>query len=705
MKELLKWGRLLGSAASLLAVPVLGLSLGCSSSSKTSGADTAGSGGAATSSAGKGSGPGAGAGSGGSSGAPGGGGTATAGNGTGGGSGGATSGGHGGAGGSGSGGSGGTAGMTTEAAGEGGTSDGNATCAAVDITDSQKQGGTYHGTTTGSSTANATCYTQTGPVAVLYYHADAAENVRIDVTSSKPSTDPSASDAAVWVRNDCSSPYSEFACNATAASASTYAGIDMDYQTLMFSGDVYITVAGTFFDAGFDLTINGLNSCFVDIDCTKYEAARCNQLTSVCHTSLPCPTGTADCDHDETNGCETVIQGSDLNNCGACGGTCTTGAPHQTGVACVTGKCTLSCADGWGDCDGQGYDGCESNLATSSLACGACGKSCEGGLCANSTCGPSDETVTTVALPTSDSVISHIEVDANNVYAENYTNLNQGLWVAPKTSSSTATLVSVEVLYDFTVTKDALLVIDSGALEKRTNDGTLTTLFPLTHGVDPRYVITDGSNIWLLDNGEATEPTSTPAGVYPLPNGSSTTSTPLWTDESGEWVGGVFNGTDLIVRGLGWGGSAYNYPDPTFERVPLSGAPSAFGSLTVIAPFAADADHVYYGGDALYSLPIGGSSATKLWTPAGGGVFSVVTDGTNVYFAECANDYQPARIHRIPKGGGTDVILASDSVAGYAFEGTYCGGDQNLVAYRALALDDTYLYWGSGDGAIRRMPK
>jgi hypothetical protein len=65
---------------------------------------------------------------------------------------------------------------------------------------------------------------------------------------------------------------------------------------------------------------------------------------------------------------------TDAQNCGACGVACS--RPNASGT-CVHGVCALGiCAPGWGDCNLDPADGCETNLATDTASCGACGRPC-----------------------------------------------------------------------------------------------------------------------------------------------------------------------------------------------------------------------------------------------------------------------------------------------------------------------------------------
>lgn len=93
--------------------------------------------------------------------------------------------------------------------------------------------------------------------------------------------------------------------------------------------------------------------------------------------SYSCEHGFADCDGDG-RGC-----GADLAKpatCGSCSNDCTS-LPHVSGtVTCAQGKCLFdaaSCTAGWGDCNGDPSDGCETALDTLGQ-CGACNKACTG---------------------------------------------------------------------------------------------------------------------------------------------------------------------------------------------------------------------------------------------------------------------------------------------------------------------------------------
>jgi len=96
-----------------------------------------------------------------------------------------------------------------------------------------------------------------------------------------------------------------------------------------------------------------------------------------------CDTGYGDCDRMASNGCEVDLQ-SDAMHCGACGHACPSG-PNAMG-RCVMGTCRTECAAGFGDCDGDASNGCETSLTSTPAHCGMCGRACPSGPASTATC-------------------------------------------------------------------------------------------------------------------------------------------------------------------------------------------------------------------------------------------------------------------------------------------------------------------------------
>lgn len=71
-------------------------------------------------------------------------------------------------------------------------------------------------------------------------------------------------------------------------------------------------------------------------------------------------------------------------NC--CGIACPTGE-HGVAPTCVSGRCVVVCAAGWGNCDGVEANGCEVDLSRVTAHCGACGAPCASGrVCSEGAC-------------------------------------------------------------------------------------------------------------------------------------------------------------------------------------------------------------------------------------------------------------------------------------------------------------------------------
>ena len=91
-----------------------------------------------------------------------------------------------------------------------------------------------------------------------------------------------------------------------------------------------------------------------------------------------CGAGFGNCDANPNNGCETVLS-VNPKHCGSCGTVCVNGT-------CEDGSC--ACSDGFFDCNVDGADGCEALIRADPDNCGSCGRSCLGGDCSASRCAP-----------------------------------------------------------------------------------------------------------------------------------------------------------------------------------------------------------------------------------------------------------------------------------------------------------------------------
>ncbi|MEM9863358.1 MAG: putative metal-binding motif-containing protein [Myxococcota bacterium] len=124
----------------------------------------------------------------------------------------------------------------------------------------------------------------------------------------------------------------------------------------------------------------GANGCETSLATTS-NCGGCGLSCSIANGTGTCPGGSCgvsrcnsgfdDCDGTAGNGCEARL--NTLTNCGGCGNTCNLANASES---CSTGSCRLgTCSSGFGNCDGNGANGCERRLNTLT-SCGGCGTVC-----------------------------------------------------------------------------------------------------------------------------------------------------------------------------------------------------------------------------------------------------------------------------------------------------------------------------------------
>jgi hypothetical protein len=124
------------------------------------------------------------------------------------------------------------------------------------------------------------------------------------------------------------------------------------------------------------------NGCEANLNSTVSACGACGRACNLPNATAACASGACvvaqcnagfgDCDGNPANGCETSLAGS-VSHCGRCGNAC----PSINGTAtCAMGACALACNAGFGNCDGNPANGCETNLATTASSCGMCGRAC-----------------------------------------------------------------------------------------------------------------------------------------------------------------------------------------------------------------------------------------------------------------------------------------------------------------------------------------
>ncbi|MBL8685465.1 MAG: hypothetical protein JNK05_40190 [Myxococcales bacterium] len=126
---------------------------------------------------------------------------------------------------------------------------------------------------------------------------------------------------------------------------------------------------------------NMTNGCETPLNSTTH-CGMCSRACSVANGVATCASGTCqvascnggfgNCDGNPANGCETNTTNTPAH-CSNCGNGCPSRANAST--TCSSSTCGFSCTSGFADCNSNGADGCEANLGTISN-CGACGRVC-----------------------------------------------------------------------------------------------------------------------------------------------------------------------------------------------------------------------------------------------------------------------------------------------------------------------------------------
>lgn len=407
-----------------------------------------------------------------------------------------------------------------------------------------------------------------------------------------------------------------------------------------------------------DCDQSALNGCEVN---TAYDPSACDSCVTVCPPNggtpictdgacgvSSCTAPTADCDYDGID-CETNIDTS-LAHCGFCNNPCSL---TNAVASCQTGTCTLTgCNANKGNCDGNDFNGCETDLLVNASHCGACGKSCISGMCVAGRCKP---------LVLGDGAVGQLALDAVTVY----------FTTAAGVSKVKKTGGAVNVLSADVGPSDAIVLLDTSVYFATSLPQPNAVLYrvpqaggsptPILEGLaEPRRLATDGAYIYLTNHAE-----DDTGGVYridkagdnpeilvnaPFASGLTIMGSHLWaytTSADGNGLVELYSedqgGTVFVTAtdrpwGVTHDGTSFFWTsydaDRAVERSSSDGA-----DVTKIAGgpgenqhIAVDATHVYWtaANDGLYRVVKTGGDPELLYT--GGSPYGLALDSTFIYF-------------------------------------------------------------------------
>ncbi|MBW1808678.1 MAG: carboxypeptidase regulatory-like domain-containing protein, partial [Deltaproteobacteria bacterium] len=142
-----------------------------------------------------------------------------------------------------------------------------------------------------------------------------------------------------------------------------------------------------------DCNGNPVDGCEVDLAGDIGHCGDCDTVCSYANAVATCAVGTCqmgaciqgydDCDTNDSNGCEADL--TTPATCGSCFNVCN--YAHASG-SCDQAICSIgTCDTGYGDCNANESDGCETDLRDNLTDCGACDNACTGAqICFEGSC-------------------------------------------------------------------------------------------------------------------------------------------------------------------------------------------------------------------------------------------------------------------------------------------------------------------------------
>ncbi|MDI1431203.1 hypothetical protein [Polyangium sorediatum] len=419
---------------------------------------------------------------------------------------------------------------------------------------------------------------------------------------------------------------------------------------------------------------------------TSSDIANCGFCGNVCGSdhanpscaagqcSLACEIGFGDCDTDASNGCESALA-DDIYHCGFCSVMC---SDNNGQPSCSNGTCDITCNAGYEDCDGDATNGCEAYLDTSSVNCGSCGNNCFGGPCEQGVCGVGASQVATgLKVP------SALAVDASSLYLVGAQPLGG---VAVQVAKASANVVCMETalppendtcgfgIFDGVVVAENE-VFFTGSTGVRKYSPSSGSIVKITSSVETPWALAVDSDFVFFTS-------RTRGGVYKASR----------YDMDG--VAQELTGALSLVGGALAVDTEYVYwalPDGTMIRMRKDGAEKQqIASAQSFDPSNLTPQYLALDETHLY------------WSTTGGRIFRLGKDGSNLMvLAENQPEPTGVAVDQGSSGFVYWVNRSGGSVRRVAKDGT---GLVTLAAGQAqpitIAIDETFAYWATQDGSI-----
>jgi hypothetical protein len=419
---------------------------------------------------------------------------------------------------------------------------------------------------------------------------------------------------------------------------------------------------------------NHCGSCDQACDALGTDTRACEK--GVCRPK--CDAAHRDCNGDGRDGCEVDVA-SDPDNCGGCGQVCSSARVRQR--QCIDSVCRPACRGEYGDCSTPAAfpdDGCEMPL-DQSANCGRCGHDCLGGQCGAYRC-LAVEVASGLHEPTSvavhDTFVHWTESpSAGTTTASVYSkSLTGGPAVVLSEENPRYAIAAGQFLYWSVSVSTA-----ARAVRRRDVTGmTVETVVSSANVAFPRALVEAAGYLYFVDGPSFPSGGNPPNAVRRVSLSLPLPATPEPVVSSATWApfGIRADATHLYIAAL------------PLLRVPLAGGnpatlrPQSSGDGT----FAIDDTHVYFSHGELRRILKAGGGTEEIVSPDTPNENTIEVDESFVYYATASG------IFRVPKAGGTPSPLSTD-----------------VSAVSDLVLHGGVLYWtnrgaaGTATGSVYRI--